>query len=83
MLWCDLVLQNQGEFMATSTCPKCESTSFEMKSSVTGTRNSISGAAYVYSFVQCRSCGAVVGVVDHHHVPSLLQKIAAKLGLKL
>lgn len=69
--------------MTTSRCPKCEGSTFEMKSSATPTRNVIQGAKFAYSFIQCRSCGTVVGVVDHHHVPSLLQQIASKLGLNL
>lgn len=69
--------------MATSKCPKCESTSFELKASDSTGRNVIDGTVYAYAFIQCRSCGAVVGVVDGHHVPSLLEKIAAKLGFNL
>jgi len=65
--------------MATSKCGKCESTRFELTSTV----NKIEGAKYAYSFIQCRACGAVVGVVDFHHVPTLLEEIAAKLGFKL
>jgi len=36
---------------------------------------------FKYSFIICSECGAVVGVVDMHHIPSLLQKIAAKLSI--
>lgn len=69
--------------MAISKCGKCEGTSFELKNSVTRTGSVIDGTQFAYSFIQCRSCGTVVGVVDSHHVPSLLQKIAAKMGFNL
>lgn len=65
--------------MAQSTCPKCTGTAFELKDA---DRN-LSGTDYAYSFIQCRSCGAVVGVVEGFFLPVLLNKIAAKLGLKL
>ena len=64
--------------MATSTCPKCTSTAFELK-----TPERIAGSNYTYDFIQCAGCGTVVGVVDAHHVPSLLQQIATKFGLQL
>jgi Fe2+ or Zn2+ uptake regulation protein len=41
------------------------------------------GSKYKVMFVQCSSCGAVVGVVDYYNIPGLLEKIAAKLGFKL
>lgn len=69
--------------MAASMCPKCESHKFELKDSEAPPGNGIQGAKFKYSFIQCKTCGAVVGVVDHYHLPSLLQKIAAKLGLNL
>lgn len=64
--------------MAASSCPKCEGTSFELKDA-----DKIHGTKFAYSFIQCQSCGTVVGVSDRHHVPTLLNQIAAKLGLKL
>ena len=63
--------------MATSTCPKCDSHQFEMK------ENSPTGSSFKVNFVQCRSCGAVVGVMDYFSVPVMLEKLAAKLGVKL
>ena len=42
--------------MAISKCPKCECTRFELKEA------NINGSAYRMYFVQCSSCGAVVGV---------------------
>ena len=63
--------------MATSTCPKCDSHRFEMK------EHSPEGSRLKVNFVQCRSCGAVVGVMDYLSVPLLLEKLADKLGVKL
>ena len=64
--------------MTTSRCGKCGSSGFELKMT-----SDIKGANYAYSFIQCSNCGTVVGVVDAHYVPSLLEKIATKLGFKL
>lgn len=63
--------------MAISTCPKCESHSFEMK------EHSPANSRLKVNFVQCSRCGAVVGVTDFNSVPLLLEKLAAKLGVKL
>lgn len=43
--------------MATSKCPACPSTSFEMIEAT------IDGAKYKNKFIQCARCGAVVGVL--------------------
>jgi predicted nucleic-acid-binding Zn-ribbon protein len=64
--------------MATSSCPKCENTSFEVKEA-----QHIEGTIYNFIFFQCASCGAVVGVTEKLYLASLLSKIADKLGLKL
>jgi len=45
--------------MAWSTCPKCDSHKFDY------VENSPDGSAYKLMFVQCSSCGAVVGVMDY------------------
>lgn len=63
--------------MATSSCPKCGNHSFEMKEHLPH------GSGFKVFFIQCSSCGAVVGVTDYYNVPSLLEKIAAKIGVKL
>lgn len=63
--------------MPRSTCPKCDSTRFELAQSEPN------GSRFKVNFIQCASCGAVVGVMDYYSVPSLLEKIAAKLGFKL
>jgi len=43
----------------------------------------VRNAAYKIMFIQCASCGAVVGTTDYYNVPSLLEKIAKKLGFNL
>jgi len=63
--------------MARSTCPKCSSTSFEMVVAEP------KGSAFKVYFIQCALCGAVVGMTEYYHVPTLLGKIATKLGFKL
>ena len=62
--------------MAISRCPKCESSRFELKEAA------LQGAAYKHMFTQCASCGTVVGVTDYYNVPSLLDMIAKKLGVR-
>jgi ssDNA-binding Zn-finger/Zn-ribbon topoisomerase 1 len=60
--------------MATSTCPKCNSTRFEVK------ENSPSGSNYRLAFVQCSSCGCVVGVLDFVNIGDLGNKILKRLS---
>ncbi|OSZ21153.1 hypothetical protein BVZ25_20710 [Klebsiella quasipneumoniae] len=61
--------------MATTTCPKCSSTRFEMKETV------VSGSRYRLMFIQCASCGAAVGVQDYFNAGELLTRICKKLGI--
>ncbi len=35
------------------------------------------------TFIQCSSCGAVVGTIDYVNVPELLERLAEKLGVNL
>ena len=63
--------------MAMSSCPKCEDHRFEMKES------SPTGSEFKIMFIQCASCGTVVGVTDFYNIPSLLGKIAKKLEVNL
>lgn len=42
-----------------------------------------SGSAFKLMFIQCRSCGCVVGSHEYHNTASLLEKLASKLGFKL
>ena len=67
--------------MATSSCPKCGQHRFEIK------ENGPSGGAYKLMFVQCASCGTVVGVQDFYNVGAMLlqqnkaiKQIASQVG---
>lgn len=49
-----------------------------------------SGSAYKLNFVQCASCGAVVGVLDWYNIGSMLEKqnkaikaIAAQMNISV
>lgn len=61
--------------MAVSTCPKCDGTFFETK------ENSPRGSNFKFTFVQCASCGAVVGVMDYFNIGQLIQILAKRMGL--
>jgi hypothetical protein len=63
--------------MATSRCPKCASSSFELENFTP--RNS----EFKLSFVQCSSCGAVVGVLDYYNIGQLIHDLAKKLNVHL
>lgn len=63
--------------MAISKCSKCDCTRFELKEA------NISGSAYRMYFVQCSSCGAVVGVVPFINTAALIQQLADKMNIKL
>ena len=62
--------------MAQSKCPRCEHSTFEMKDAAP------SGGNFKVTFVQCGSCGTVVGVMDSVNVPVLIEKLAQKLGVR-
>lgn len=64
--------------MAMSSCPKCDGKMFEIQE-----KDNVRNAAYKIMFIQCVSCGAVVGTTDYFNVPVLLEKLAKKLGFKL
>ena len=64
--------------MAISRCIKCDSTNFELV-----VKNGISGSNYKFCFIQCSSCGGVVGVTDYYNLGAALEKISAKLGIRL
>ena len=63
--------------MAYSTCPKCTNSRFEI------VENEPTGSNFKLMFVQCNSCGAVVGVTDYYNVGALLQEIKKHLGIPL
>ena len=62
--------------MAISTCPKCESTSFEISPLTV-----IKGLEFKMHFIQCSHCGAVVGVQEQNDLDYLLNLVADKLGI--
>lgn len=68
----------------TSTCLKCGSTSFELKLA------SLKNSAFTVNFVQCSSCGGVVGVTELNNVNAVqsqqnraLQRIAKALNVSV
>ncbi len=63
--------------MTESTCPKCSKKHFELKSIPK------EETTYPYQFIQCSSCGCVVGIIDNQNVPFLLGAICRKLGVDL
>lgn len=63
--------------MAMSTCVKCGSTSFEVREHTPYQSN------FVLNFVQCRSCGGVVGVLDYYNIGQLIHDLARKLGVSI
>lgn len=65
--------------MAISKCPKadCNSSSFELVSA------NIRGSNFKLHFVQCSSCGAVIGALDYYNIGSLIHNLAEKLNVRL
>ena len=63
--------------MAISKCIQCGNTTFEMQ------ENSPIGSNFKFMFIQCSSCGGVVGVVDYYNIGQVLKKIAKKLGVSI
>lgn len=61
----------------TSRCPKCDGTSFEMAEA------KITGAAYRHYFIQCSTCGSVVGVTEFFNISNLIHQLAKKLRITL
>ena len=62
--------------MATSTCPKCANTSFECVEAL-----NVKDLGYEHNFIQCVSCGAVVGVIERYNFGEKLKELEYKLGL--
>jgi hypothetical protein len=63
--------------MAISTCLKCGGHLFETVESEP------MGSNFKLWFVQCATCGGVVGVTDYYNIGETLHVLAAKLGVKL
>jgi NAD-dependent SIR2 family protein deacetylase len=55
--------------MATSTCVKCGGTTFENKEA------SPKNSKFKLIFVQCASCGGVVGAMDYFNIGVELQNV--------
>lgn len=68
-----------------SACPKCDrGTTFKLST------KSPKDSAFKLSFIECSSCGAVVGVMDFHNIGQMLnqqnkalKKIAAAVGVSV
>jgi predicted nucleic-acid-binding Zn-ribbon protein len=60
--------------MATSTCIKCGGHHFETKEA------DPANSQFKLTFVQCSSCGGVVGVLDFYNIGQELQLIKKRLG---
>ena len=65
-----------GGKVASSTCIKCGNHIFEL------VEQEPINAAFRLNFVQCSSCGGVVGVLDHFNIAQLISEFAKKLGAR-
>lgn len=63
--------------MATTKCPKCDSTRFEMK------EHPVANSNFRIMFIQCASCGAAVSTTEFLNTNSLIRKLASKLGFSI
>ena len=64
--------------MAIPTCSQCEETKFEL------VLQQPQDAKHTFNFVQCASCGTVVGVLDERTtIEAMLRRIAEKVGVDL
>jgi hypothetical protein len=45
--------------------------------------DNVRDAAHKIMFIQCANCGSVVGTTDYFNIPTLLEKLAKKLGVTL
>lgn len=63
--------------MAQSTCPKCGGHSFEL------VENSPSNSKFKFLFIQCSSCGCVVGTQEYYNIGALIHKLAEKLHINI
>jgi hypothetical protein len=63
--------------MARSTCVKCGNGRFEI------VETPVIGSEYRLTFVQCQSCGGVVGVTEYYNIGARLEILAKKIGVKL
>jgi hypothetical protein len=76
MLWhAAKLLFRRNAIMALPTCVKCGQHQFEVREVEPNDSN------FKLNFVQCGSCGGVVGVMDYSNIGSLLEALAQKLGV--
>ena len=59
--------------MAFSKCPKCDSTYFEVETKQPSKSN------YKLMFVQCSSCGCVVGTMDYWNIGTKIIELEKKI----
>jgi len=59
--------------MAFSSCPKCGNTFFEVDI------KEPSGSNFKLLFVQCSSCGSVVGTMDYYNIGAKINDVISKL----
>ena len=63
--------------MATPSCPKCGSTSFEIKAF------EIRDAQFAHNAICCATCGCIVSTEEHYSAMYMLQQIMKKFGIPL
>lgn len=63
--------------MAQSKCPKCGYTAFEVVEHTPIDSN------FELFFVQCASCGCVVGTHEYAHIGTMIHTLARKLKINL
>lgn len=63
--------------MARSTCMKCGHTKFEL------VQNTPKDSNFKLYFVQCASCGGVVGVQEWDNIGALIHRLAKALKISL
>lgn len=63
--------------MATSRCPQCTGSKFEM------VETDVSGSRFRIMFIQCQSCGTVVGTMNYENASYLVRVLAEKLGVEI
>lgn len=59
-----------------TTCPKCDSTSFEMTS-----KTNVKNCNHVISFIRCTECGCAITAFSERHEAILFQ-LGKQLGVR-
>lgn len=72
LLW-RIVEVKGDDGMAISKCVKCENSFFELK------EVNVQGARFKLNFIQCTSCGGVVGVVPYYDPGVEAHQVNAKI----